>query len=171
MSSFQKILRREYLANARTIIAKSKIDYGSMVEVTYDSESGIKRYDVLVLHPRLKNKTLHCLDLDLIDDDVFERFIEKNKETDINILYERVTKNKGILKPNIRIGTAFYETKIKRDKLLMKERPYKTLNLEKIKTVKYIPYEKNNIIESYNNLKEQQRLNEEQLNNNESQEL
>lgn len=171
MSSFQQQLRRIYLPNKRRNIPKTKVDYGSIVEVNYKTDEGIKRYDVLVLHPRLNNEILHCLDLDLIDDDVFEKFIEKNKETDPELLYKRLTNKKGLLKPNVRIGTSFYETKIKRDRLLMKSRPYKTLNLEKIRTVKYIPYDENNIVETYNKLLEERKINERQLNDNESEQL
>lgn len=171
MSSFQEQLRRIYLPNKRRNIPISKVDFGSIVEVNYKTDEGMKSYDVLVLHPRLDSKTLHCLDLDLIEDDVFERFIEKNKETDPEVLYKRLTDKKGLLKPNIRIGTAFYETKVKRDRLLMKERPYKTLNLKKIKTIKYIPYDENSIVETYNKLLEKRKINERQLNDNESEQL
>lgn len=170
MASFQQLLRQKYITSKRRNIPKSKVDYGSLVEVTYKGSDGIKKYDVLVLHPRLDN-LLHCLDLSKIVSNVAENFIESNRETDPEVLYKRLTNRKGLLKTNVRIGTSFYNTKVKNDKLLMRERPYKTFRLDKITTIKYIPYDENNIVKTYNELLEERKINERQLNDNESNEL
>ena len=170
MASFQQKLRRTYLPNKRIIIPKSKVDYGSVVEINYKTDEGIKRYDVLILHPRLNN-VIHCLDLDLIVESVAQKFIDKNKEVDPEVLYKRLTNKKGLLKTNVRIGTSFYNSKVKNDRLLMKERPYKTFKIDKVTTVKYILYDENNIVETYNKLLEQRTINERQLNDNESEQL
>lgn len=170
MPSFQQLLRQKYITSKRRNIPKSKVDYGSLVEVTYKGSDGIKKYDVLVLHPRLDN-LLHCLDLSKIVSSVAENFIEKNRETDPEVLYKRITAKKGLLKTNVRIGTSFYNTKVKNDKLLMRERPYKTFKIDKITTIKYIPYDENNIVKTYNKLLEERKINERQLNDNESNEL
>lgn len=153
-------LRRMYLANTRKPIPKSKVDYGSIVEINYNTPDGLKKYDVLVLHPRLAGKIFHCLDLDLVDDEIFQKFLDRNMETDIEILYKKLTEKKGLLKPNVRIGTSFYETKIKKDSVLMKDRPYKTFKLDKIRTIKYIPYGDTKIIKEYNEFVEKQQLND-----------
>ena len=170
MASFQQQLRRTYLPSKRRNIPKAKVDYGSIVEVNYKTDEGTKRYDVLVLHPRLDN-LIHCLDLDLIVDNVAKKFVDKNKEVDPEVLYKRLTNNKGLLKANVRIGTSFYNSKVKNDRLLMKERPYKTFKIDKVTVIKYIPYDENNIVETYNKLLEERKINERQLNDNESEQL
>jgi len=172
MASFQLKLRREYLDNKRRLIPVSKVDYGSLVEVMYKGSDKVKKYDVFVLHPALDGKTFHCLDLSLIDEFIFEKFYLENKQTDPEILYKNIKNKKGLFKPNIRIGTSFYESKVKRDKLLMKNRPYKTLKIENIKTIKYIPYDESNIVELYKKwrITNPRKLTEE-LNDNESEQL
>jgi len=166
MTSFSSFLNRKYIGSKRKPLQKSQIDYGSLCEINYNGKDGVKKYNVLVLHPKLDGKILHCLDLDLIEERIFVNFYNENKEEEDKILYERLTKKKGLLKSNIRIGTSFYTTKVKNNKLLMRDRPYKTLELSKITSVKYIPYDEGNIVKTY-----EQQINEEQLNNNESQEL
>lgn len=171
MASFSAFLNRKYITSKRKPLQKSQIDYGSLCEINYNGKDGVKKYNVLVLHPKLDGKILHCLDLDLIDERTFVKFYNENKEEEDGILYERLTKNKGLLKSNIRIGTSFYTAKVKNNKLLMKDRPYKTLELSKITSVKYIPYDEDGVVKSYQEQLKQNQINERQLNDNESTQL
>jgi hypothetical protein len=121
------------------LVTKSKIDYGGVYEVSYKGGDKPKYY-IFVLHPKLENK-VHCLDLSLIEESVFENFFSDIKITDTEDIQKRLNENKGIVKSNIKIAPSFYDTKIKTNQLLTVKKPYKTLDFDRIQTVKYIPYD------------------------------
>lgn len=122
-----------------TSVPKQKMDYGGVYQVRY--KGGEKSvYYVFVLHPKLEGK-VHCLDLSLIEDKVFENFFNDIKITDTEQIQQKLNENKGIVKSNIKIAPSFYATKIKTNQLLIQKKPYKTLDLQNIQIVKYIPYD------------------------------
>lgn len=135
---FGDYIKKEYL-DKKSPTQKSKLDYGGVYEVNY-KESKEGTYYIFVLHPRLENR-VHCLDLSLIEKKVFEEFFQKNRIENSEQRVENSEKQRGLMKENIRISTSFYNTKIKNNLLLTKNKPYKTLDLNKITTVKYIKYD------------------------------
>jgi hypothetical protein len=140
MAFISEVLKRKPTTDKKPV-PLSKVDYGGIYEITYkDGEKPL--YYVMVLHPKLDGK-LHCLDLSLIDKTVFENFFEQNKVEEQVEIEKRLEDKKGLIKDNIRIAPSFYSTKIKNNNLLIKNKPYKTLDLDKITKVKYIIYENN----------------------------
>lgn len=135
---FGDYIKKQY-TNKKVTITKSKLDYGGIYEVNY-KDGNEDKYYIFVLHPKLDNK-VHCLDLSLIEQNIFEDFFQKNKIEDIEQRIKNSENERGLIKENIRIATAFYNTKIKPNLLLTKNKPYKTLDLTKITTVKYIKYD------------------------------
>ena len=124
-----------------TTTPKSKLQYGGIYFIKYkDGEEN--PYYVFVLHPNLDGK-VHCLDLDLIDQKVFQEFFIDIRLESAEERTEKLSKKLSVIKPNVKISTSFYNTKIKNNRQLTKNKPYKTLDYKKIQTVKFIPYDYN----------------------------
>lgn len=118
---------------------KSKLQYGGIYLIKYkDGEEN--PYYVFVLHPNLDGK-VHCLDLDLIEQKVFQEFFVDVRLENAEERVDKLTKKLSVIKPNVKISTSFYNTKIKNNRQLTKNKPYKTLDYKKIQTVKFIPYD------------------------------
>lgn len=122
-----------------TTTPKSKLQYGGIYLIKYkDGEEN--PYYVFVLHPNLDGK-VHCLDLDLIEQKVFQEFFVDVRLENAEERVDKLTKKLSVIKPNVKISTSFYNTKIKNNRQLTKNKPYKTLDYKKIQTVKFIPYD------------------------------
>jgi hypothetical protein len=122
-----------------TTTPKSKLQYGGIYLIKYrDGEES--PYYVFVLHPNSDGK-VHCLDLGLIDQKVFQQFFIDVRLDNAEERIEKLSKNLSVIKPNVKISTSFYNTKIKNNIQLTKDKPYKTLDYKKIQTVKFIPYD------------------------------
>lgn len=118
---------------------KSKLQYGGIYQIKY-KEGDENPYYVFILHPRLNGK-VHCLDLSLIDKKDFQEFFEDVRIDSVGERISKLNENLSIIKPNVKISTSFYNTKIKPNRQLTENKPYKTLDYKKIQTVKFIPYD------------------------------
>jgi len=124
----------------KTYVNKNQMDYGGIYSLTYTSPNDTKKYYVFIIHPNLNGKT-HCLDLSKIEDYAFKDFFRRIRESNDFRRAQLKIRKKGYVKQNIHIGPRFYETIIKPNNVLMKEQPYRTFIFNKIKNVKYIPYD------------------------------
>jgi len=77
----------------------------------------------------------------LIDQKAFQEFFVDVRLENAEERVDKLTKKLSVIKPNVKISTSFYNTKIKNNRQLTKNKPYKTLDYKKIQTVKFIPYD------------------------------
>lgn len=138
MRAVKKILREA--SYSQQYISRNQLDYGGFYYITYTVPEHYGNYYIFVIQPNIKGKT-HCLDLSLIDANIFDKFFKMVRMDDEVRVQRMKEAKKGYVKTNIRIGTNFYDHFIKNNKRLMKDLPYKTLEFNKINNVRYIAYD------------------------------
>lgn len=137
-----EVLLRENSYNTNDV-SRQMLDYGGFYHIQYTDTTSDKqpdKYFIFVVHPRLKNKT-HCLDLGKIEERVFNDFFEEIRLDNEEEVRQAKANFKGYVKRNIRIGTRFYDSFIKPNDRLLKNKPYKTLEFNRIQNPRYIAYD------------------------------
>lgn len=127
--------------NKKKITAKD-MTFGGLYEFSYFSQKDNRNkiYQVYCVHPLLEGK-FHALDLKLIKKPIFDTFLQSIRLEDELKIKSLKEDQRPYVKNNVRLGLAFYNSFIKKNKPLISEKPYKTFDLTKLKSIHYIDYD------------------------------